>query len=137
MLKGTAVSWFRESAFPRWRQIDPAFQPDYQHWLARMEALRGAAWVCARIPAKERRSDVPYTLHREVASFESVPRGTLLKQAADEEWTRGELRSHIQRLKHADKRALPVPSHTASQHYSARAKAALSVTFELRHYGTP
>lgn len=36
--QGTAVAWFREEDWPRWCEIDPDFQPDYQHWLGRAEA---------------------------------------------------------------------------------------------------
>lgn len=37
-LRSLAISWFREEDFPRWLSIDPEFQPDYAHWLARSEA---------------------------------------------------------------------------------------------------
>jgi hypothetical protein len=36
-LKRLAVAWLRENEWPRWLAIDPNFQPDYQHWLRRME----------------------------------------------------------------------------------------------------
>ena len=37
-LKGLAVAWLREEDWPRWLSIDSDFQPDYQHWLRRIEA---------------------------------------------------------------------------------------------------
>ncbi len=37
-LRALALAWLREEDWPRWLEIDPQFQPDYQHWLARMEA---------------------------------------------------------------------------------------------------
>ncbi|MCB1510056.1 MAG: hypothetical protein KDJ36_04075 [Hyphomicrobiaceae bacterium] len=43
-VKGMGVAWFREEDWPRWLEIDPNFQPDYQHWLSRSEhALRDLA----------------------------------------------------------------------------------------------
>lgn len=36
-LQGIAAAWFRREDWPRWLEIDPDFQPDYQHWHARME----------------------------------------------------------------------------------------------------
>jgi hypothetical protein len=33
-----AVAWLRKEDWPRWLAIDPDFQPDYNHWLTRMEA---------------------------------------------------------------------------------------------------
>ena len=35
---GMAVAWMRKEDWPRWLAIDPDFQPDYNHWLKRMEA---------------------------------------------------------------------------------------------------
>jgi len=37
-LQGMAAAWFRRDDWPRWLEIDPDFQPDYEHWLKRMEA---------------------------------------------------------------------------------------------------
>lgn len=37
-LIGMAVAWMRKEDWPRWLAIDPDFQPDYDHWLKRMEA---------------------------------------------------------------------------------------------------
>ncbi len=34
-----AMAWFREDDWPQWRAMDPDFQPNYQHWLRRMERL--------------------------------------------------------------------------------------------------
>jgi hypothetical protein len=36
-LQGMAVAWMREADWPRWLEIDRDFQPDYRHWLKRME----------------------------------------------------------------------------------------------------
>ena len=36
-IKTLAVTWFREEDWPRWRAIDPDFQPDYDHWLEKSE----------------------------------------------------------------------------------------------------
>lgn len=33
-----ALAWMRKEDWPRWLEIDPEFQPDYAHWLARMNA---------------------------------------------------------------------------------------------------
>ncbi|MES2194516.1 MAG: hypothetical protein V4517_08870 [Pseudomonadota bacterium] len=39
---GVAVAWMRKEDWPRWLAIDPDFQPDYEHWLKRMEtAVKG------------------------------------------------------------------------------------------------
>jgi hypothetical protein len=35
---GVAVAWMRKEDWPRWLAIDSQFQPDYEHWLKRMEA---------------------------------------------------------------------------------------------------
>jgi len=32
-----AAAWFRREDWGRWCEIDPDFQPDYSHWLRRME----------------------------------------------------------------------------------------------------
>lgn len=32
-----AVAWMRKEDWPRWLSIDSDFQPDYDHWLKRME----------------------------------------------------------------------------------------------------
>jgi hypothetical protein len=37
-VKRMAVAWMRKEDWPRWLEIDPQFQPDYDHWLRRMEA---------------------------------------------------------------------------------------------------
>jgi hypothetical protein len=37
-IKGVAIAWLRKEDWPRWLAIDPEFQPDYNHWLKRMEA---------------------------------------------------------------------------------------------------
>ncbi|MGI8894512.1 MAG: hypothetical protein ACR2HE_02460 [Casimicrobiaceae bacterium] len=37
--KRIAVAWFREKDWPRWCASDADFQPDYQHWLRRMESV--------------------------------------------------------------------------------------------------
>lgn len=36
-MQGVGVAWFRREDWPRWLAMDPDFQPDYQHWLRRME----------------------------------------------------------------------------------------------------
>ena len=36
-LQGMALAWMRREDWPRWLAIDPLFQPDYNHWLRRME----------------------------------------------------------------------------------------------------
>jgi hypothetical protein len=33
-----AVAWMNKEDWPRWLAIDPEFQPDYDHWLKRMQA---------------------------------------------------------------------------------------------------
>ena len=33
-----AIAWLNEKDWPRWLSIDSDFQPDYQHWLRRMNA---------------------------------------------------------------------------------------------------
>lgn len=35
--QGVAAAWLRQEDWPRWLEIDPDFQPDYAHWLKRME----------------------------------------------------------------------------------------------------
>ncbi|MCR5875137.1 hypothetical protein LRS10_13645 [Phenylobacterium sp. J426] len=35
---GVALAWMRKEDWPRWLAIDPDFQPDYDHWLRRVEA---------------------------------------------------------------------------------------------------
>ena len=32
-----AIAWLRKEDWPQWLAIDPNFQPDYDHWLKRME----------------------------------------------------------------------------------------------------
>ena len=32
-----ATTWYRKKDWPRWLKLDPEFQPDYDHWLKRME----------------------------------------------------------------------------------------------------
>ena len=36
-LQGLAAAWFRREDWQRWCEIDRDFQPDYNHWLRRME----------------------------------------------------------------------------------------------------
>lgn len=36
-LRRLAIAWLRESDWPAWLAMDSGFQPDYQHWLQRME----------------------------------------------------------------------------------------------------
>lgn len=36
-LKRLAVAWLAQEDWPAWLAMDPNFQPDYQHWLRRME----------------------------------------------------------------------------------------------------
>jgi hypothetical protein len=38
-IKRIAVAWMRESEWPRWLILDSDFQPDYAHWLRRMESV--------------------------------------------------------------------------------------------------
>lgn len=38
-LKRFALAWLRESDWPRWAAVDPLLQPDYNHWLNRMEQM--------------------------------------------------------------------------------------------------
>ena len=38
-MQGMAVAWFREADWPRWCAMDCNFQPSYQYWLRRMEAV--------------------------------------------------------------------------------------------------
>jgi len=38
-MQGLGVAWFREDDWPRWLAMDANFQPDYQHWLRRMNAV--------------------------------------------------------------------------------------------------
>ncbi len=37
-LKALAIAWFRKEDWPRWRAIDPDFEPDYDRWLRKVEA---------------------------------------------------------------------------------------------------
>lgn len=37
-LKALGVAWFRKEDWPRWRAIDPDFEPDYDRWLRKAEA---------------------------------------------------------------------------------------------------
>jgi hypothetical protein len=37
-MKGLAVAWLREGDWPVWLAMDPDFQPDFDHWLRRIEA---------------------------------------------------------------------------------------------------
>lgn len=38
-VKRMAMAWLREEDWSRWLELDPQFQPDYQHWLKRMNAM--------------------------------------------------------------------------------------------------
>ena len=38
-LKWMAIAWLRENEWPRWLALDQNFQPDYAHWLRRMESV--------------------------------------------------------------------------------------------------
>jgi hypothetical protein len=48
-----AVTWFRKKDWPRWLELDPEFQPDYDYWLKRMkgqiEALEKAGILVERV----------------------------------------------------------------------------------------
>lgn len=37
-LQGISAAWLRREDWPRWREIDPTMRPDYDGWLAKMEA---------------------------------------------------------------------------------------------------
>ena len=32
-----ATTWYRKKDWPRWLELDPEFQPSYDHWLKRMK----------------------------------------------------------------------------------------------------
>lgn len=50
---GVAVAWMRKEDWPQWLAIDPDFQPDYDHWLSRMNAavqrLEAEGKLCEKI----------------------------------------------------------------------------------------
>ncbi|MCK1693678.1 hypothetical protein [Bradyrhizobium sp. 144] len=50
---GVAVAWMRKEDWPRWLAIDPNFQPDYDHWLKRMNAavqrLEAEGKLCEKV----------------------------------------------------------------------------------------
>ncbi|MRD46772.1 hypothetical protein GHT07_05765 [Caenimonas koreensis DSM 17982] len=35
-VRSIALAWLRKDEWPRWLELDPQFQPDYEHWLRRM-----------------------------------------------------------------------------------------------------
>lgn len=37
-IKSLAIAWLKEEEWPQWLSIDSDFQPDYKHWLGRMNA---------------------------------------------------------------------------------------------------
>jgi hypothetical protein len=37
-MRSIALAWLRQGDWPRWLAIDSQFQPDYDHWLDRMDA---------------------------------------------------------------------------------------------------
>lgn len=36
-LQGVGVAWFAEEDWPTWLALDAGFQPNYQHWLRRVD----------------------------------------------------------------------------------------------------
>jgi len=42
-VRRVAIAWLRKEDWPRWLELDPDFQPDYEHWLKRMDSLYASA----------------------------------------------------------------------------------------------
>ena len=53
-----ATTWYRKKDWPRWLELDPEFQPDYDHWLKRMEgqiaALEKQGVLVEKVVARSR-----------------------------------------------------------------------------------
>jgi hypothetical protein len=52
MMGGLALSWYRKADWPRWLEIDPDFEPDYDYWLARSEGQIAALEKRGIFPTK-------------------------------------------------------------------------------------
>ena len=72
--------------------------------------LKNAQWVADRFPPEERREDVTYSQHRTIAGLDPKPRLELLRRAAEESMTEGELAGRVKAIKAAEKS----PSETRS-----------------------
>ena len=57
--------------------------------------VRIAEWVARSIPPEERRADLPFSFHQVVAALDPAIRIAILASAAEERWTRTELRAAV------------------------------------------
>lgn len=73
-----------------------------------VSTLKNAQWVAERIPPGERRTDVPFSHHRAVASLDAKPRREILAAAAESQMTEYEVREKVREVKAAD--AVPPPA---------------------------
>lgn len=65
------------------------------------DTLRKWAYVCERIPAVRRRTDLSFSVHSEVASLDPDSQSEWLDHARDGRWTVAELRENVRALKPA------------------------------------
>lgn len=70
-------------------------------------------WVCSRIPRSRRRSDVPFTLHYEVAGLAPEDQAAWLQAAAEEGWSKTDLRRALRDNPSADSPPRPKPLQPA------------------------
>lgn len=59
------------------------------------QTLTNYASVCGRIPRSRRRSDLPFSVHAEIASLEPEQQKEWLKKASEKKWTRSVLRDEL------------------------------------------
>lgn len=72
------------------------------------ETIRGAVWVCERVPPVRRRTALGFSVHKEVASLEAAEQDRLLLKAEQDGLTVRELRDEVRQLRAARKADLPV-----------------------------
>lgn len=68
-----------------------------------VSTLKNAQWVADRFPPSERREDVTFSQHKTIAGLDPPQRVELLRRAAEESMTEGELAGRVKAIKAAEK----------------------------------
>lgn len=85
---------------------------------AAFQTMADAGWVSRAFKPSDRSEVLSWTHHRVAASLPERGRREAIKAAEAGDWSVAELRSHIHRLRHADKRVLPMPKGVYSVIYA-------------------
>ncbi|MEU3723315.1 LmbU family transcriptional regulator [Streptomyces sp. NPDC031705] len=89
------------------------FPNRYKHAIAQTsldyQTLRNYAWVARSFAPHQRLAELSFQHHAEVAGMDPEERGRLLSQAAEQGWSRNELRRQVRARKSPVEEERPVP----------------------------